>query len=537
MSYRSAGLRYRSAEKIRMNNEFHAYAQGMCYNSGDIPFSDVETDSDYEEVMGKSPTKVEPDRKEVDEQGKEVDELGKGDYAELENCQSVPFDEDEETQAHWPELKKKESEPNAEVKDDANKENEEECKVVNETSELADDPVSKRKKYDFIIQRYVKDDKLYNEQLEKLSGLNAKVRFVLQNTDGNETEDESVGLDYYDTVFEQKYPCPPDAEEAESKRPLLKKRGLYPVCVCESQKMEALWNDQIPVMFNSQLKQMDYEERRKEKKYSSEYSAKMASSTFIIGKHMKVCLYVNYMSAGIFNVVPLTISHGNNTIEVDSEYFLKRGVRRINFALSHFSNWLDEAYEMNVVSHCVYAEFFKDEKTQWLVLRQYDTKKYCKSRLYISLESWLEFKKLLPMLISISEHYRETIMQGRAVMCQSNIIVPPKKTKRSVNSEDGDEDDDDYGYGFVTPTSRKFKQQKNSDDDGGEEGKVNADKKGDEEGKVNADKKEDEEGEAERLMVCDECISDDGWDDVEGGGKRKRGRKIRPPKITDIVLI
>ena len=302
-------------------------------------------------------------------------------------------------------------------------------------------PILSNKHYGLVIQRLVQAKKSYTDNIEKKIGLKTKVRYLLKNTDGCDSDEEAPNQLYYDDIIESKTTCPPDAEENDSHRKV-GEDSKTPVCVCESQKMEAVWNNAIPVSFNSQLKQDEFKRRRSD--FLGDCDDVMSSSEFVIGKHMKVTVFVSYKGAEVFNRVMMTICHGNNTILVDTETFFTRGVFRIDHGMYHFGDFLSDVYEIRIVDN-LYAEFFKDEETQWIILRQYDHQKYCNHRLYISLESWLEIKRIIPLLKSISQQYRDTIMQGRAVKCAASGWVKDEIDPRG-NAE-----------GDTTPTSFKNK--------------------------------------------------------------------------------
>ncbi|KAF4531151.1 hypothetical protein B566_EDAN017170 [Ephemera danica] len=123
----------------------------------------------------------------------------------------------------------------------------------------------------------------------------------IDNTDRCDSDEETPNELYYDDIIESETTCPPNAEENDSHRKF-EEASMTPVCVCGSQKMDAVWNNAIPVTYNSQLKQDEYKRRRIH--FLGACDDVMSSGEFVIGKHMKVTVFVSYKGAEVFNRNP-----------------------------------------------------------------------------------------------------------------------------------------------------------------------------------------------------------------------------------------
>jgi len=290
-------------------------------------------------------------------------------------------------------------------------------------------PMRKKGRFEIAVEHKMKSAEVDEKVMQKLTGLQCKTRVVLASLE-EDSDDDDLEIKKASCAFERKYRERNDVTYEDSHRPP-KNTNYSPICVCEGQRMEAVWNKQVPYGFHSQEKQMEFEAEDR-RACVPKVDSIVASSEFIIGKHMKIIVYLCGNGKNVCDSVLVHIVHYANSIRFRAFDFVKSCVRRIDTGLQLFSNHINRDYQMEVNKSDVFAEFFRDDTTSWFILRQYDKNYYLRSRLYISLESWLEIKSLLPNIDGVIEHYKTLYMLGRAKKCSTKVIV---ETEDEIDSE------------------------------------------------------------------------------------------------------
>jgi hypothetical protein len=199
-----------------------------------------------------------------------------------------------------------------------------------------------------------------------------------------------------------------------------------PICVCEAQRMEAVWNNELPHIFTSQKKHDTYVADRRDSLLEKQI---LESSNFLIGNHMRVTIAL-FDDEVAPMCVGFIISHGKNTLHCDAIPFLTNGVENIQYGITSQVFHDDPSVEMDIAKTGLFAEFYQDSLTSWFILRQYMSERsYVSNRLYISIESWIEIKKLIPTFITVAEHYTDLFLQGRTKHCYPTDTEEIKKKR------------------------------------------------------------------------------------------------------------
>lgn len=206
-------------------------------------------------------------------------------------------------------------------------------------------------------------------------------------------------------------------------------RGLKrakPTCVCDALDVEKSWNAEAATFFHSQLKQEKYESWRHELTAGDV----ALSSKFIVGRNLEVqvCLMKD-RNLVIDEKVILVISSGQNELRFPAVKFLERGVPMITEHLCAPCKSTPDR-EMMIPEADVYFEIFADSFTKWICFREYVTG-YVTEKLYMSAFTWVEFKRLVPLLMGSAVNYTDLVLQDRAHSplmdeCYSNVSSPTK---------------------------------------------------------------------------------------------------------------
>lgn len=223
----------------------------------------------------------------------------------------------------------------------------------------------------------------------------------------------------------KKYSAPRDTLPETTKRPERydgEPRPKKQRCSCNVMDMETSWNMEVPTSFHSQLKQMNYEKTRTTLTPDNFYM----HSEFQVGIHMRVIVAIlSDESLEASDRVILLIQQGVNQIKAPAVRFLSESIPMLKRGLSLHPYDMDVSMELPL--HNCYAEFFRDETTQWFILRQYSEPQclYIRDRMYISYETWTEIKQHLPLLKGIAEKYTELVNLGKAFECPLRPSTPP----------------------------------------------------------------------------------------------------------------
>jgi len=181
--------------------------------------------------------------------------------------------------------------------------------------------------------------------------------------------------------------------------------------VSESQRLEEVWNTDIPLTFYIAAKQEEYIENRKHGVPNVENI--LTTAQFLVGASMKITIYLCDKEGTSHECVLLYISHMKNTIRMRATEFLKSTVFKIDHGLHDIPRILQPAMELEVNEEKIHAQFLKDDYSSWIILRQYNNNHCLMQKLHISLESWMEIKKLVPVIQGVVDHYNILVVQGR----------------------------------------------------------------------------------------------------------------------------
>jgi hypothetical protein len=187
------------------------------------------------------------------------------------------------------------------------------------------------------------------------------------------------------------------------------------VCACDIQSVELSLNRHEPTTFHSQDKHEDFSKLRT---HLTPEDVSL-SCDYMAGKHVmvKVC-YLKQGSLEFDEKLIVLLKSGDNEIRLPARRYVHEFVSLIDKGFTYYCEGAHQQKPTDELSICrghAYAEFYTDATSKWVVLRQYFNT-YIAEQIHVSAKTWIEMRRLTPMISQNIQYYNTLFIQGHQSM-------------------------------------------------------------------------------------------------------------------------